>query len=358
MTSPLNIGLTQLALWYDSTRLQTWPAFLAAVPANAVEKSPTDLGRSFSTKRMTSERHSSAFNLVRNLPGLELRAGRLQLRGVGLLERAPGGYRISPVGRQLADLYESDPDGQDWVVSLADILLGREPRTRGLVGLLSSTDASLEFPESGWFVGSYRNARLSRPGHSDVYPFTEAADRLNLGEVLRERARWCLGDWSEHELIGAAELVRFVGVRSSTPSLHAIGLALRAALEVLHVLGVVKDSNGSAWLDAATAARLLPRRASEFGWVSASSETLVDALAEVLPTLRSPTGHVVASELRDVLFKRGHADPDRAIAEAEEQGQVLVYAEDYGQSRHGRGLYGDPRKQLIKLRIVGRGAAS
>jgi len=354
----LDIGLTQLALWYDSTRIQTWPAFLAAVPADAVRQSPTDLGRSFATQRMTSERHSSAFNLVRNLPGLEQRGGRLQLRGVGLLERAHGGYRVSPMGRRLADLYDNAPDSQDWVVFLADTLLGREPRTRGLVGLLSDADATLEFPEPGWFIGSYRKARLSRPGQADVYPFANGNDRVNLGQTLSDRAMWCLGDWSEHELVGAAESVRFVGLRSETPSLHDVGLALRAAMEVFHVREVVKHSNGSAWLDTAAATRLLPRRAGEFGWVPPSDETLVDALSEVLPTLRSPTGHVVASELRDVLLERGHADPDRAIAEAEEQGQVLVYAEDYGQSRHGRGLYGDPRKQLVKLRIVGRGAAS
>jgi hypothetical protein len=30
---------------------------------------------------------------------------------------------------------------------------------------------------------------------------------------------------------------------------------------------------------------------------------------------------------------------------------VLIDAEDYGQSRHGEGLFGEPRKQLVKLRV-------
>jgi hypothetical protein len=59
--------------------------------------------------------------------------------------------------------------------------------------------------------------------------------------------------------------------------------------------------------------------------------------------------------LRDVLRARGIADPDRAIAMAENEGRLLIYAEDYGQSRHGSGLFGDPRKQLVKLRIIGGG---
>ena len=79
MTAPPEIALTQLALWYDPSRIQTWPAFLGSVPDDVVAGSPTDLGRRFATQRMTSERHSSAFNLVRNLPGLERRGGRLQL---------------------------------------------------------------------------------------------------------------------------------------------------------------------------------------------------------------------------------------------------------------------------------------
>ena len=357
MTAPVDIVLTKLSLWYDATRVQTWPAFLASIPADAIEPSPTHFGRVYATTRMTSTRHSSASNLVRNLPGLEKRGSKLHLRGVGLLERGDKGYCVSPLGRHIAQLYVDEPGSQEWVVALGDALLGREPRTRALIGLLSQRDANLEFPEDDWFGGAYRKARLSRPGEDDIYPFADEGDRVDLGQTLAERAVWCLGDWSEHEAMGSAEPVRFVGARSSTPSLHRIGLALRASMEVFHVLGVVKESKGSAWLDSTTAARILPTRANEFGWVAATDESLVATLTEVLPTLRTPTGHVVASELRGVLQDRGHSDPDRAIAEAEEQGQVLVYAEDYGQSRHGRGLYGDPRKQLVKLRIVGTGAA-
>ena len=102
----------------------------------------------------------------------------------------------------------------------------------------------------------------------------------------------------------------------------------------------------------------LKARAAEMGWVDPPTQDLVEELVELLPSLRLPTGHIVASELRSALQERGHVDPDRTIAEAEDQGDLLIYAEDYGQSRHGRGLYGDPRKQLVKLRIVGRGIAS
>jgi hypothetical protein len=61
---------------------------------------------------------------------------------------------------------------------------------------------------------------------------------------------------------------------------------------------------------------------------------------------------VIASELRDELHRCGIENPDREIAKLEAAGLVRIEAEDYGQRRHGIGLYSDPRKQLIKIRIV------
>ena len=352
------IALTQLALWYDPTRLQTWPAFLAAVPEDAIAASPTDLGRDFATSRMTSQRHASAYNLVRNLSGLELRGDRLQLRGVGFVERQRAGYQLSARGRALAAEYVRAAEGSRWLTLLIDALIGREPRVRALVGLLSDRGASVEFERGGWFAGGYRGVTLRRPGCADLHPFVEAdASSETLHPVLRDRPWWCLGDWREDPLLEGASDCTFTGLRSEAPSLHDIGLALRAALEALHVGGLVKSEEGRAWLDIDAAARVLPARRADFGWSEGrQAMDLVPALVDLLPALETPTGHVVASELRAALLRVGITDPDRAIAGAEEEGRLLVYAEDYGQGRHGRGLYGDPRKQLVKLRIVGGGA--
>ncbi len=354
MPERLAISLTQLALWYDPTRIQTWPHFLASLAEGAVARTPTDLGREYATARMTSPRHASAFNLVRNLPGLEARGRQLQLRGVGLLERLDRGYRVSRSGRKLAGAYRTAPDGSAWPRMLADLLLGREPRIRAFVRLLSKPDATLVFDRDGWFAGSYRLARIESAGQPDSYPLDGAEGRLTLRERLGDDAWWCLGDWRRAALLEGATDCRFRGVRGDAISLHDIGLALRAACEVLLVVGLLRTAGGAVRLDLPAAASLLPERAEDFGWPLETQESggLLPALAELLPMLRSPTGHVVASELRAALRDRGVVDPDRAIAAAECEGRVHVYAEDYGQSRHGSGLFGDPRKQLVKLRIV------
>lgn len=357
MVEPLPIALTQLALWYDPTRIQIWPNFLASLPEGASAKSPTDLGRTFASKRMTSIKHSAAFNLVRNLPGLEVRRGKFQLRGIGFLERFPGGYRVSESGKQLGKSYAASPEGAGWLILLANALLGREPRTRAFFKLLSGQGAALVFEKEGWFNGSYRHARLERTGESDLFPLDSSKQRLTLREQLIDDAWWCLGDWRTDPQLGDATACRYCGTREESFSLHDIGLAIRAACEVLLVAGVLNTSGSIIRINTSAAVDLLPDRALDFGWVREASAQLdlIMMLAEVLPSLRSPTGHIVASELRDLLRTRGVADPDRAIAAAESEGRLLIYAEDYGQSRHGSGLFGDPRKQLVKLRIIGGG---
>ncbi len=348
------IALTQLTLWYDPTRIQTWPLFLASLAEDAIARTPTDLGREYATARMTSPRHASAFNLVRNLPGLEVRGRQLQLRGVGLLDRCARGYRISRLGTKLADAYRTAPDSSAWPRMLADLLLSREPRTRAFVKLLSRPGAALVFERDSWFAGSYRLARIENAGLPDIYPLDGSEGRPTLREPLNDHAWWCLGDWRRAALLEGASDCRFCGTRGEAFSLHDVGLALRAACEVLLVAGLLRADGGALRLDVPAAASLLPERAADFDWIADTQRSgeLLPALVTLLPELRSPTGHVVASELRAALRDRGVADPDRAIAAAEREGRVHVYAEDYGQSRHGSGLFGDPRKQLVKLRIV------
>ncbi|MBT2989944.1 MAG: hypothetical protein KME65_13400 [Candidatus Thiodiazotropha sp. (ex Ctena orbiculata)] len=358
MPEVMPIALTQLVLWYDATRIQTWPALLSHIPQDLTLPSATEFGRRFYTARMTDKRHAAAEKVTRNLAGLEAGGKKLLLRGVGLLEKVKGGYRISQEGQELAKSYRDSAGSQQWVLLLARLLLTREPRSRTLVGLLSSTDAVLEFSGEGWFKGSVKRVLIRLPGEPDVYPFWPMADRRNLAAAMEERAWWALGDWRDQSFLANADDCRFVGQIKESVSMHDVGLALRATCEVLSYLGLLQTKANECVLDQTRGASLFgPILAAEFGWVSEESKetSLIEVLGEILPTLRSATGHIVASELREKLRGRGVSDPDRALADLEHVGRILIYAEEYGQSRHGAGLYDDPRKQLIKLRLVAGG---
>lgn len=358
MGEPVKIALTQLVLWYDATRIQTWPAFLAEVPPDTSLKSATDFGRRFATKRMTDDRHAAAEKITRNLPGLEEINGKLILRGVGLLEREDGAYRVSASGRRLAEAYSANKSEGVWVSQLARLLITREPRTRVIFWLLVQPGAGLTFAGDSWFDGSLQKARIEIPGMAPVTPFSTKDNGGSLRAAIAERAWWALGAWREHALLSGATDCQFVGQLGDNFSLHDVGLALHAAFEVLLHVGALRGDRGQCWADLDVVTGKLGRELeADFGIERREPQT--DALPKLLNSaiekLKSDTGYVIASELRDELHRRGVENPDREIAQLEATGVVRIDAEDYGQRRHGVGLYSDPRKQLIKIRVVSGG---
>lgn len=354
MNNTVDITLSQLVLWYDGTRIQSWPAMLAKSDPQVVLMSATEFGREHVTDRMTDDRHAAAEKITRNLPGLERKGSRLVLRGIGLLERVDGGYRLSEEGRKLAQAYREEPEGARWVRILGRMFLTREPRTRTLIGLLSRDDSRLLFKGTGWWSGSLRHAVVHLSDGARVAPFAQAESPLpNLRTVINERPWWSLGDWRNHPLVGGANDCRFIGQMKTSFSIHDVSLALRASCEVLVHLGVLRWQEGECWLDQDIATREFGAElASDFGWrVIRSTKPLWQTINDLLPGLRADTGFVVVSELRDRMRQHGVENPDREIARLEAEGHLVIEATDFGQGRHGVGLYEDPSKQLIKLRV-------
>lgn len=357
MREPVEISLTQLVFWRDAARIQSWPELLARIPPNTVLQSPTDFGRLFETERMTDKRHSAAEKITRNLPGLESRRGRLHLRGVGLLDQRGGGYGLSTEGQLLAENYREDRQGIVWVRRLAQLLLSREPRTRVIVKELSKEGAVLRFERASWFGGNLRKA-LIETSDDVCAPFADTDSEVkSLRSMLQQQAWWSLGYWRDHSLLAEQFDCRFTGQLKSEFSLSEVGLAERAPFEVLLHLGVIEESAGECRLKASVAREELgDDLAEEFGWEGLSEpESLTELIRRTIDELRSDTGYVVASELRRELSAHGIENPDREIARLEEAGIIIIEAEDFGQSRHGEGLFGDARKQLVKLRVTAGG---
>ena len=170
MTKTIPIVLSQLVLWCNAPRIQSWPELLSAIPADVFFKTPTDFGRKFLSDRMTDPRHIAASKTVRNLPGLETTGGKIVLKGVGLLEKEKSGYRLSAAGNALAETFRQDPGGDQWVGELARLLLLREPRCRAAVRALSQPGARLVFPGE-WFSQGARNAVLEDDAGPCLKPF-------------------------------------------------------------------------------------------------------------------------------------------------------------------------------------------
>lgn len=354
MTELVAIALPQLVLWYDSTRIQTWPSVMAKVEDNRVFSSTRAFGKEYCTDRLTDSGHSAADNVTKNLPGLERKGERLALRGIGLLEKFTGGYRISEAGTQLGQEYHADSTGKTWVTTLGRLLLLREPRTRVLTKLLSEPGAELYFTDDEWWGGSITRATINYRDGRQVLPFSDREEQMpTLRDAIKSDAWWALGEWRGHELLDGADNCEFVGQAKEDFSLHAVSVALRAACEVLLLLGVIVHQGDRCWLDHNAAVETFGTAlANDFDWQSVGQKkSLQEWIIQFADDLRLDTGYIVASELRDRLRQQGFENPDREIARLESEGRIVIEATDYGQSRHGVGLYDDPSKQLIKLRV-------
>ena len=356
MPNSAAIGLTQLVLWYDATRIQAWPVLLTSIPEDLILRSATDFGRRFETQRMTDTRHAAAEKIVRNLPGLECRKGRLVLKGLGLLTLTPEGYRLSHDGSLLKQAYLSDPRGKEWARLLGRLLLMREPRTRVLMRLLSQPEAELVFDGDGWFAGSVRRAHVKTQSGL-VFPFVgDHPEYPSLRTLLREHSWWSLGEWRSDRLLDGTDNCHYTGTLQKELSLHDVSLALRGAFEILLHLGVLDISSDRCRLNPAACARELGKDlAADLGWASDGSSADIEAiLAGLIGDLRSDTGYVIASEIREGLRRAGIPNPDGEIARLQAEGRLVIESEEYGQPRHGEGLFGEPRKQMVQLRLLSR----
>jgi hypothetical protein len=354
MLNTVSIGLNQLVLWYDGARIQSWPVFLTSVPHDLMLPSATDFGRMFDTQRMTDRRHAAAEKIVRNLPGLEKKGERLILKGIGLFAQTQNRYGLSSDGIRLGAVYSEDQKGKGWVRLLASLLLAREPRTRVVIRALSREGAELHFDGKKWFGGSLRKARIIAGG-DQVLPFCgEDAEQPSLRTLLHEHSWWALGEWRSHTLLEQADNCHFTGTLQESFSLHDVGLALRGPFEILLHLGILRSQEDVCWLEKDAAVRELGQDlASEFGWASAPSAIpLEELVARHVEALRSDTGYLIASDLRKALRREGVENPDAEIARLQSEGKLVIEAEDFGQARHGQGLFGDPRKQMVQIRML------
>ncbi len=359
MGTTVNVALSKLIYWYDAPRIQTWPALLAKVDPEIECRTLMDFGRAVTSERMTDQDHLADHDYVRNFPGLEIRSNRLVLRGVGMLKHEEKSYRLSSFAKKLADEYEAQPEEKEWARLLARIVLTREPRTRALIYCLSKPGAVMSFAGNSWFTGGLKKTCIDMGQAGKVYPFSDSKKegRLTLQDILLNKGWWCLGDWKNSFLLQQYDNCRITGYKKEEISLHRIGQALRAPCEIFHYLGVLKNENNECYLDHEAAIDELGEDLGrDFTWNAPSSgknKSFKDLLQNSIEKLKNDTGFIVASQLRTELASEGIANPDQAIAELEKDGYLEIEDESFGQGRHGEGLYSDPRKQLIKIRIHG-----
>lgn len=245
--------------------------------------------------------------------------------GVGLLEFVEDGWRLSPVGEGLAGL-----DREQFQAELAATLVRQSGWVRlALIGLASGR---WTLPRGAAPLRARRQMRL----HDDLVVAPDALEPL-------PKAQRLLGDL-HHENMSA------VGANVRPEALSA----LHSPLYLLHALG---------WLDEGGRPRLPDDLAA-----SLAIESPAAALRRIAGEEQDARGFVpverVSARLRAALFAEVDdasddgapanglaAWTDQTIGGAIESGAIEVHAWAPGQPRHGRGLYGDRDRKLVRWTV-------
>jgi hypothetical protein len=304
--------------------------------------------------RDVGEGNLSRDDTALNLPGWGApRHGDPVLKGIGLLEQRNGGYALSSLGRRLGERYRENCREIGWKTDLARILLTREPRTRTVARLLTVEGATLEFPRPEWFAGPYKDVIL-RSNDRTWHPFADPKDEQpEIQTLLDEAGKWALGDWATDPEVREGEAIRFAGINASRVSANKLGSSLRGPFELFLNLGLVSVADGIVSWQRQKAYELLPPELlCDLGMDAGTPRSVAEKTIQFIEALAADDGFVVASELRAALQREGVASPDREIARLIDDGIIRLEAFDYGQSRHGQGLFDDPRKQLVKFRVT------
>lgn len=352
-TQRQTVRLTKLFLWVEAARFEAYPDLVGHLNPIRAYTGMREVAQVALGSRMADGKNLTRDDLTFNLPGWGPPSqGDPVLRGIGLLENRNGGYALSPEGRSLGALYREKPLENAWKVELARILLTREPRTRVLIHLLAAEGACLRFGQPGWFAGPYRDAVLES-GENSYHPFPgKSGPPGDMPLLLDNEGRWALGAWASDEPVREADSVVFAGISGPRVSTNDLGMAMRGPLELFLNLRLVRESAGVVTWDHRRANELLPAELiRDLGGREERTYNVAELVVRLIEELAADDGFVVASELRDAMRQKGVEAPDKQLAELMEQGVIRLEAFDYGQARHGSGLFDDPRKQLVKFRV-------
>lgn len=327
MTRTLHIE--RPAFWTETSDPEAWFRALEVLVKATGESPQTGTPRTVAERCLVGV---IAWRGAAGLFGAFDRSGAVQLPGVGLVIRdAEGRWAVSDEAQVLLRLWKDEPARGTEL--LATYLVRESVWLRLLLLRLERRD---------WELHSWSEVRSSRAG-------LKAGASLLLGDHA-EPARWfsgleqqAAGRWLARARCDA--LAFAPGVLSRRPGKDNLSLTpLTAPLLLLESVG---------WL-------------SRTGSLTLPGELLADltgttAPARVLTELTAGHADVrgfVAAEpvLRELLATFGASPDDEAFArwmdmvvdEASKRGALELLAVEPGQARHGRGLFADPTRKLVR----------
>ena len=321
--------LERPAFWTEASDPEAWFRALQAIALAAKQTPQTGTPRTVAERCLVG---TIAWRGAAGLFGIFKRAGLVRLPGVGLIECGEAGHRnLGAEAQRLLQHWQQDPSRG--LELLAAYLVRESPWLRLLLIRLTRAD---------WVLANWADVRSGRSGLK-----TGASLQL---QVNAEPELW-FADLEQHAAArwlarsGCQVLAYAPEVLQRKKSKDNLSLTpLTAPLMLLESVG---------WLTRTGVLNLpAPLQADLLG-----QSTPAHALSELTSSRADVLGFVPAEPvLRELLATFG-ASPepgsfarwmDALVEQAIERGALELLAAEPGQARHGRGLFADPGRKLVR----------
>ena len=347
MTAQQTVLIGRCSFWPEARDPEAWLRALVIL-AGAAEKSGT---QSWTSPRAVGNvvlRDHLSRRGVPGLFGLDDTAEPTVLHGVGLLElnEARSAWRLSPQAQVLLTTWQT-ADHRQAMEQLAVFVLHRSAWLRL---------AMLKLHSGAWQLRDWETLKACN-GQLRVGRNLLLANETDSAAWLSGIEEPVLGAWWPRVSHGVPVAVQIHAPKTAKPEDGLSLSPLKSPLYLLDSLGWL-DSKGRLWLPSAlvqepflsslegpksSASSLLDQLITEFG-----DHRGVFPLEAVMLRFAQALGVFPHPVARDSAFI---AWTDRLLSESFRVGAIELFSAEPGQPRHGRGLFGDARQQLLRWRV-------
>ncbi len=347
----MKIRITVDRFWNDFSSIERWPEILINLPEKMESKSKYDIAKNYLSYPTDDRGRVLRSDEFYGLFGAEIKQEKIIISGCNLIQLNDEGYFLSEEALKLRVCYERD---EGWEKELAKQLLKYSIRVRAvIIGILNG--GGVQFPKK--FLYKNREAYIELNGKR-YYPLNPTTDVTNLNDFMKDFGKESLGPyWREILRISNEEYIEILGTTKDTPSLSDIGTYLKIPLTLFEYLGwFIDKGEGKYQIDKE---KLKEDIGTDIYESLIIEEFLndVDILKDLIKDYQDIRGLFPVEHVGEVLKSRIAPEIngdigkwiDRYFLEGVEKGKFRIVDYEQGQPRHGRGLLGDKKKQLIKI---------
>lgn len=347
----MRIHITVDRFWNDFSSIERWPEILMNLPKKMIANSKYELAKiylSYPTDKKGRVLKSDEFY---GLFGAEIKRKKIIISGCNLIEINDEGYFLSEEALNLRDCYQQD---KDWEKELAKQLLRYSIRVRAIIiGILNS--GGIYFPRK--FLDKNREAYIEVE-EVKYFPLNPTLTEANLNEFMKSYGKESLGPyWKDILNIDNEKDIQILGTIKETPSLSNIGTYLKIPLILFEYLGWFIDKGDGNY-------QIQKKKMKEDIGEEIFNSLIIDDLLNETDILKDlikeyqdirglfpveQVGQILKSRIQPESSESNNKWIDHYFMEGSDKGKFKIVDWEQGQPRHGRGLLGDIKKQLIKI---------